>query len=112
MLRYTRIHEDLKFNPHFNSANAASQAKKVHLAVQHNQAELDISPESMETKTNIELLFKSGAGKGKGSQGGGKGKEPSESDQGQGEQPQEQPNQDKNESKKEMPKFDSQNLTK
>lgn len=112
VLRAIDLPDDLKFIARFNAGNAAAQAQLVDSAVQYYQAALDLKPDSKEVKTNIELLFKSGAGKGKGD-GGGKGKDQSENEEGQGQEPNDK-NKDQSEQnqKKEKPKFDSQNLTK
>ena len=101
VLRYNGLPKELQYVAHFNAGNAAAQGEKVDLAVQHYKEALEVTPDYLETKTNIELLFKSGAGKGKGKEGKGKDKGEGEGEGGQGEQPQEpQSNQDQKEKKK------------
>lgn len=117
VLRYTNLPDELKFAAHFNAGNAAAQNEDIDKALTHYQAALAVQPDSVETKTNIELLFKGGSGKGKGKN---KNKNKNKNDKGEGEgesDQQEQPqNQGQNEQeqpeKKEKPKFNSENLTK
>jgi Ca-activated chloride channel homolog len=75
VLRIDNVAPEAQFYAHFNAGNAEAKKEELALALQHFQAALDLKPDSVETKTNIELLIKSGAGQGKGKSKGGKGKD-------------------------------------
>ncbi|USN47529.1 MAG: hypothetical protein H6626_00070 [Pseudobdellovibrionaceae bacterium] len=72
---------ELKFLARFNAGNEASRAGKIDLALEHFQAALAINPESIEVKTNIELLWRQNQG---GGGGGGKSKEGEGDGEGEG----------------------------
>lgn len=111
VLRYPYLPDDLKFAAHFNSGNAAGQNENIELALQHYQAALEIRPDSVEVKTNIELLFKGSSGQGK-----GKNKDNKKKQDGQGEGGHQGQNQDQQQEQEpkpqEKPKFKNENLTK
>ena len=58
--------DEMKFNSLFNAGVAATQLKKVDEALSYYQSALEIKENSIETKTNIELLVQSQSGKGDG----------------------------------------------
>ncbi len=98
---------EVLFVAHFNAGNAAAQLKNIPLALRHYQAALEVQPDSIETKTNIELLMQAQQQ----GQGGGEGdpKDPND-DKGQGDKPN-KPN-DRGDKPNQKPEFDSKNLTK
>jgi len=118
VLRTENVSPEAQFYAHFNAGNSAVKKEDVALALSHFQAALDIKPDSLETKQNIELLIKSGAGQGKGKDGKGQGKDQDSDDK----------NDDKNKDgkndkpdmskdnivngRKQKPKFNSDSLTK
>lgn len=57
---------ELKFQSYFNAARILGEMKQVEPAINLYQKALDIRPDSIEAKTNIELLFQSGGGGGGG----------------------------------------------
>lgn len=57
---------ELKFSALFNAARMAGDLKQLDLAVSLYQQALDIKPDSVETKNNIELLFQASSGGGGG----------------------------------------------
>jgi len=63
--------DQMKFHAFFNAAIAATELKHIDEALSLYQDCLDIQKDSLETKTNIELLIQSQSGGGKG-EGGGK----------------------------------------
>ncbi len=71
---------EMKFNALFNAGIAATQLKKIDEALGFYQDALEIKKDSIETKTNIELLTAGQSGGGKGD-GEGEGKDPNK-DQG------------------------------
>lgn len=115
VLRIQGVPEELRFMAHFNAGNAAAQDKKKEVALAHYQAALDIQPDSIETKTNIELLLKQGGGPSQGQGGGSGDKESQEQKDKQGGQQPNDPQQPQDNQKNEKgnkPKFDSDKLTK
>lgn len=76
--------QDLRFKALFNAALASQELKNVDKALELYQAALAVRPDSIEVKTNIELLNQSGGGG-----GGEQQQQPQDPNQGQGEQPQE-----------------------
>lgn len=58
--------EEMKFDGLFNAGVAATQLKKTDEALTFYQSALDLKSESVETKTNIELLVQSQKGGGEG----------------------------------------------
>lgn len=85
----SRAERELKFLSYFNSAVAQTELKKVDEALDLYQKALDLKPDSLETKTNIELLTaqQSGGGDGddkdqnkKDNKGKGKGKDDKDKD--------------------------------
>lgn len=97
----------LRFEAWFNLAGALAKQKKIDEALAAYQEALAIDPESIEVKTNIELLFQGGGG------GGGDSKDQNQQQQqqqgGQGQNQEQQP-QDQQQQKK--PKsFQSQELS-
>jgi tetratricopeptide (TPR) repeat protein len=100
------VEDALRFAANFNAGNASAQDKKIDLAINYYQRALEIKPDDLDTKKNIEILFLTGGGGGQGDQ----------KDQDQKQDPNNQgqnPNPDQNQPpKQEKPKFDSKNLTK
>lgn len=84
VLKDPRSTDELKFMSYFNRGVMAQANKDVDGALVEYQAALDLNPESIETKTNIEMLFQGGQGKGKGDQGKGNGKDDQQQDGGNG----------------------------
>jgi len=96
----------LEFMARYNKARLLADQKKIPLALKEYQSALDINPESLEVKTNIELLMQQ-------QQGGGGGGEGEDKDQ-KGEQGKD-PKDDPNAKIKKNPKnseYKSQNLSK
>jgi Ca-activated chloride channel family protein len=58
--------EKLKFQALFNAANVYAKLKNIPQALSHFQQALEINPDSIEVKTNIELLWQQGGGGGDG----------------------------------------------
>lgn len=107
---------DLKFKARFNQGVILAADGKVPEALGAYQAALDLKPDSLEAKTNIELLWQSQqGGKGKGKNDQKEGNEQKQ-DEGQGDQNKDQQNQDQGKNdqekdKKDQPKpFDSQDM--
>ena len=117
--------DKLKHQAYFNAGNVSAKLKKVDQALGYFQQALEYNPESIETKTNIEILTQQQDGGG----GGGEDdqenedqdqngnsqqnqKQNNESDQDQKQQP--QPDQGDSEQKKQKKpqEFKSQKLTK
>jgi Ca-activated chloride channel homolog len=81
--------KDVKFFAHFNQAVALTELKKIDEALEQYQMALEFRPDSVETKTNIELLASqqgSGGGEGKDDKQNkdnkdGKGKQDNKKDQ-------------------------------
>ncbi len=99
---------EAEFASRFNSAIASAEAKQIDAALESYQRALEIKPDSVEVKTNIELLTRS--------QSGGSGdddKEKKQDDGGQGNQEQKQPNQpNPNQRQRQQPKpFNSKELS-
>lgn len=70
----SRSEKELRFLAHFNSAVALVEQKKIDEALNNYQAALESRPDSVETKTNIELLTTAQQG------GGGGGEDKKEDD--------------------------------
>ncbi len=105
-----RVNEsELKFNALFNLGNVLGKQKKIDEALLAYQNALKIKPDSVEVKTNIELLLSGGQGEGKGDQQQNK----SNQDQNKKQQSDQQEDQKKKDSgQKPKPKpFESQDLT-
>lgn len=111
---------DTRFKALFNSAVVLTELKRIDEAIDQYQRALEINPDSIETKTNIELLAQSQSGGGEGQdqekkqdQGGDK----KDQKQGQGDQDQEkqqQPQQPQNQGQKPKPSprpFKSEDLS-
>lgn len=99
----------VRFHSLYNMALIHSMEKRIDEALETYQLALDIIPDSIETKTNMELLIQSGGGGGKG-EDENKDKKPQD---GEGDQQQQQP-QKFDDKKKEKPKpkpFDSKDLS-
>ncbi len=86
--RLAALNSEMKFIAFFNAGIAATQLKKVDDALNFYQEALEIKKDSMETKTNIELLTKSQKG---GGDGEGDGK-PDPKKDGQGDKDKNDPN--------------------
>ena len=104
--------KEIRFRGLFNSAVALTEQKRVDEALEAYQSALEIRPNSVEVKTNIELLTANGGGGESGEQ-----QQPSEGDQeqkeGQGQQQQQQQQQQaQQKEQKQKPKpFKSEQLT-
>ncbi len=102
-----------KFYAQFDIAQVYGAQKKIPQALYYYQKALDINPESIEVKTNIELLMKQDQGG-----GGGEGQDQQKDQKGQGNdqsQNKNDPKQDQNpqQEQKQKPKeFQSKELTK
>jgi tetratricopeptide (TPR) repeat protein len=81
----------LKFEAVFNAARIKGQAKKIDEALSLYQKALELKPDSLEVKTNIELLLKEGGG-------GGKGDQEKKDDKGKG-NPKDEPQKEGNDQK-------------
>lgn len=87
--------KETRFRSHFNSAIALTEQKKIDEALAQYQKALDLEPDSIETKTNMELLTAqggSGEGDGEQDQQGKDGKQKDKNkpdDQQQGKKPEE-----------------------
>jgi Ca-activated chloride channel homolog len=62
----SRQEQEVKFYALFNSATALTEMKKIDEALATYQQALEIHPDSVEVKTNIELITKSQSGDGQG----------------------------------------------
>lgn len=120
--KYAELSDDdeLKFISRFNLARAYG-VEKIDLALETYQKALELKPDSIEVKTNIELLLQQqqGQGKGKGGQGDNKNKEKDDQNQdGEGDQDQKDKDQSDNSDKKpqqqqkQKKEFKSKELTK
>ena len=99
----------------FNLAFARWQKGDIATALQAYQKALEIEPESLEVKTDIELMWQSQQGKGDGKgQGGGRGQDKDKDKKDQNDKDNKDKNQDKQYSnQKQQPKpFDSKDLSK
>lgn len=101
--------KEREFMALFNIAIARAQGGNIDGALQAYQRALEIDPDSLEVKTNIELLWQSQQGQGKGGQGKGDGQ-----DDKQEENQDQNKNQDKQyQNQKQQPKpFQSKDLSK
>lgn len=98
---------DLEFHALFNLAGVLGREQKIDEALATYQKCLDLKPDSIEVKTNIELLWQGGQGGGKG------GQNKDQKQQGDNQQQQKQdPGQQKEEQKKQPKPFNSQDLSK
>jgi tetratricopeptide (TPR) repeat protein len=86
--RLSSLRPEIKFIALFNAGIAATQLKKVDEALASYQDALEIKKDSLETKTNIELLTQSQKG---GGEGEGEGK-PDPKKDGQGDKDKNDPN--------------------
>lgn len=101
----------LRFDAHFNRAGALAKLKRIPEALTAYQAALDLNPDSLEVKTNIELLFQGGGGGG-GEQDQDKGDQnQDQKDKGKGQNPDDKPNEDKGNKKQKPKPFESQELS-
>lgn len=107
--------KEREFMALFNLGYARGQKGEIDGALQAYQAALDIEPESIEVKTNIELLWQ-GQGKGSGKDGkqGGKGDDKDDQQKQDDDQKNKDKNKDRNyEQPKKQPKqFQSKDLSK
>jgi tetratricopeptide (TPR) repeat protein len=103
----------MRFRALYNKAVALSELKKVPEALDSYQAALELNPDSLETKTNIELLTKNG-GEGQGESDDQKPSDGKDKKDGQGNQQQpNQPPKPENGQQKPQPKpFKSEQLSK
>ena len=108
----------LRFAGLFNLAGVLGKEKKIPEALSIYQAALTLRPDSLEVKTNIELLWQQGGGGGEGKDDKDqkeKGKDKSPPKDGEGNNKDQQKNQqgdpDQKEPKKQPKPFDSRELT-
>lgn len=94
--------DGLKFLSFFNRGTMAQAEKKIDQALIEYQAALDLNPDSVETKTNIEMLIQNGGGKGKG-EGQGQPKDDQDKD-GKGDKDKKDENKPKEYKPNEKPK--------
>lgn len=94
-----------RFEALFNLAGVLGKQKKIDEALTAYQAALEMDPESIEVKTNIELLWQGGGG------GGGQGKS-KDQQQGENKDKGDQGDQQDQQQQKKPKPFDSQNLSK
>jgi tetratricopeptide (TPR) repeat protein len=79
--------KDLSFRAHFNAGRVFGAQARIDEALEHYQKALDLKPDSVETKANIELLLKKEQGGGKSQQEkneNGKGKSESQEKENEG----------------------------
>jgi Ca-activated chloride channel family protein len=109
----------MKFYAEFNLGRVYGELGEIEQALSHYQNSLEIKPESVETKTNIELLLQGGGGGGgkgknkdKSKDGKGEGDEPQDGDQDKQKQQGQNQDQQQQPQKKKQPKpFNSKDLT-
>ena len=110
VLKSPHVTPEEKFAVEYNLGVMAQKNKDVDGALKHYQAALDIEPQSLETKINIELLIQQGGG-------GGQGQQDQEGDQkqdpkdGEGEGEKDQPPKQYAPNKPQKPQFRSEELT-
>ncbi len=98
--------DEAEFASQFNAAVSASEAKQIDAALDSYQRALAVKPDSVEVKTNVELLVRSQSG------GGGEdNKDPKQDKDGKGNQEQ-KPKPDQAQQQKPQPKpFDSKEMS-
>jgi Ca-activated chloride channel family protein len=108
----------LRFAGLFNLAGVLGKQKKIPEALGTYQAALTLHPDSLEVKTNIELLWQQGGGSGEGKEDKDqkdKGKDKSQPKDGEGNNKDQQKDQardpDQKEAKKQPKPFESRELT-
>jgi tetratricopeptide (TPR) repeat protein len=105
--------QEVRFRSLFNSAVVLTELKKTDEALNLYQKALELNPDSVETKTNIELLTQQGGGEGEGEsdQKNDKGEQKDDKSKGQGqdEKKQDQPQKIENPKPKPRP-FKSEEL--
>lgn len=110
VLLLEKENSELRFQALFNLAGALARQQKIDEALAMYQAALEIQPESLEVKTNIELLWQGGGGGGQGNNKDEQDKEQQGNNQQKREQSLNQPQPDQ---QKQQPKpFNSQDLSK
>lgn len=97
LLKQPNLPEQIAFSSHYNQGVLFATKKEVEKALAAYQKALEIFPNSIETKTNIELLLKMSGGGGQGD------KKDQQQDDG------EQQNQDENKDSKEPKEFSNKN---
>lgn len=98
-----------RFEALFNWAIVLAKLKRIDDALAAYQLALELYPDSLEVKTNIELLFQGGGGGGSGENQDQK--QDQKGDQKKDQDPQQQPDDNKDKQKKPKP-FESQDLSK
>ncbi len=94
----------LRFEALFNWAGVLAKLSRIDEALAAYQQALEMDPDSIEVKTNIELLWQGGGG-------GGDGESKNQQEQGEQEKGQGQSQQPQQEKKQKKPKFESQELS-
>lgn len=93
----SRAERTARFNALFNAAVVSAELKNVAQALGLYQQALELNPESLEVKTNMELLTQQGGGEGEGEsqdqQGKGDNDKKDKKDKGQGQDQQDQKDQ-------------------
>jgi len=89
--------QEVRFRSLFNIAAVLASQNKVDEALETYQRALEIKPDSIETKTNMELLTQGGGGGGKGDKDSKDKKDDGDSGQDQNKNPQNFSNKQKNE---------------
>lgn len=98
-----------RFETLFNLAGVQGKQRKIAEALDTYQAALELDPDSIEVKTNIELLWHQGEGEGEGNEGNEQ-KEPKDQ-RGRGEQEKDEPKQPEKKQKKQPKPFESKELS-
>ncbi len=105
---------ELQFQSLFNAARLYGEKKDISLALKYYQLALDIKPESIEVKTNIELLVQSGGGGGgqnNQQQNQNQNQDQKQNQEGQDKKDQQQPQGKPDQQKQQPQKFKSQELS-
>lgn len=106
---------ELRFQALFNAAHAQGELKNIPQALALYQQALDVNADSIEAKTNIELLLQQNQGGGKGEskeqKQGGQGESQDQNQQQQKEQKQNQQQQPNQQPRNQPQQFKSQDLT-
>jgi len=109
VLRLLPADSTRRFEALFNLAGVQAKQKKIPDALDSYQAALEMDPDSVEVKTNIELLWQQGEGEGEG--GEGEDQKESKDNKGQGQQDKEDQKQPAQKPKPQPKPFSSKELT-
>lgn len=101
-----------RFEALFNLAGVQAKLKKIPEALDTYQRALEMDPDSIEVKTNIELLWQQGQGEGDGDQGQGQKDDKDQKGRGEKEKDDQKDKPDQKNQKKNKPKpFESKQLS-